>query len=69
MMNRIKSEQSKTIPVTGREGLWVCVIFRIPHFLYNWLTDGSKVVSLTHRPYFTLQKHFFLFLVLISVSG
>jgi hypothetical protein len=33
------------------------------------LTDGGKDVSLTHRPHFTPQKHFFLFLVLFSVGG
>jgi hypothetical protein len=32
-------------------------------------TDGSKVVSPTHWPHFTPKKHFFLFLVLISVSA
>jgi hypothetical protein len=29
---------------------------KLPHFLYNWLTDGSKVVSLTHWPPFTPRK-------------
>jgi hypothetical protein len=27
--------------------------------LDNRLTDGGEVVSLTHRPLFTLQKHYF----------
>jgi hypothetical protein len=31
----------------------------IPHCLDNRLTDGCKVVSRTHRPHFTLQKHYF----------
>jgi hypothetical protein len=35
----------------------------IPHCLENWLTDGDKDVSLTHRQRFTLQKHYFLLLV------
>jgi hypothetical protein len=39
---------------------------RISHFLDNRLTDGGKVVNPTHRPLFTLQKHF---LALISVRG
>jgi hypothetical protein len=43
-------------------------MFKIPHCLDNWLTDGGEVVSLTRRPRSTPQKHFFfLFLVLISV--
>jgi hypothetical protein len=29
---------------------------RVPHFLDNRLTDGGKVVSLTHRPNFTPQE-------------
>jgi hypothetical protein len=36
---------------------------KLPHFLDNWLTDGSEVVSLTHRPPFTPGRS----LVLISV--
>jgi hypothetical protein len=46
-----------------------CEILRIPHCLDNRLTDGGKVVSPTHRPRSTLQKHLFLLLVLISVTG
>jgi hypothetical protein len=34
-------------------------MLRIPHCLDNWLIDGGKVVSPTHRPHFTPQKHFF----------
>jgi hypothetical protein len=37
--------------------------------LDNRLTDGSEDVSLTNRLHSTPQKHFFLFLVLISVRG
>jgi hypothetical protein len=33
---------------------------RIPHCLDNRLIDGGKVVSPTHQPHFTPQKHFFL---------
>jgi hypothetical protein len=35
-----------------------------PTLLDSWLTDGGKVVSPTHRPHFSPQKHFFL-----NVSG
>jgi hypothetical protein len=31
----------------------------IPHCLNSRLTDGGKVVSPTHRPHSTPQKHFF----------
>jgi hypothetical protein len=31
------------------------------HCLHNRLTDGGKFVSPTHRPHFTLQKHFSAF--------
>jgi hypothetical protein len=62
--------KSKAIPVTCREGLYNYQMLRIPHCLDSWLTDGSKAVSLTHRPCSTLQKHFiFMCLVLISVRG
>jgi hypothetical protein len=40
----------KTIPVTGRGGLYVCETSRLPHFLDNRLTDGGEVVSRTHLP-------------------
>jgi hypothetical protein len=32
---------------------------RIPYSLESRLTDGGKVVSLTHRPRSTHQKHYF----------
>jgi hypothetical protein len=35
----------KAIPETGREGPWGCETLKIPHFLENRFTDGSKVVS------------------------
>jgi hypothetical protein len=60
----------KAIPVTGCGGLYGCEMLRIPHCVDNRLTDGGKVVSPTHRPHFTPQKHIFLmFPVLISVRG
>jgi hypothetical protein len=48
----------------GRGGLFACERFRIPHCLDNHLIDGGKVVSPTHRPHFTPQKHYFF-----NVSG
>jgi hypothetical protein len=33
---------------------------RIPHCLDNGLTESGKVVSPTHRPRSTPQKHYFL---------
>jgi hypothetical protein len=44
-------------------------MLRIPQCLDSRLTYGGKTVSHTHRPRFTVQKHFFLLLVLISVRG
>jgi hypothetical protein len=32
-------------------------MLKIPHCLDNRLTDGGKVVSPTHQPHFTPQKH------------
>jgi hypothetical protein len=52
-INKIKG---KVIPVTGREGPQGCETSRLPHFLDNRLTDGSEVVSLTHRFLFTSQE-------------
>jgi hypothetical protein len=48
--------KGKAIPLTGRRGLWCCEASRLPHFLDNRLTDGGEVVSLMHRPPFTLQE-------------
>jgi hypothetical protein len=39
-------------------------MLRIPHCLDNRLIVGGKVVSLTHQPYFTVQKHYYF-----NVSG
>jgi hypothetical protein len=41
--------KGKAIPVTGREGSQDCETSRLPD---SRLTDGGKVVSLTHRPPF-----------------
>jgi hypothetical protein len=41
----------------------------MPLCLDSRLTDGGKVVSPTHRPRSTPQKHYFLFLILISLRG
>jgi hypothetical protein len=49
----------KVIPVLGLTGLKGCEMLRIPHCVDNRLTDDGKVVSLTHRPHFTPQKHYF----------
>jgi hypothetical protein len=42
--------KGKSVLVTGRVGLYGCVMSRSSHFLENRLTDGGEVVSLTHRP-------------------
>jgi hypothetical protein len=34
-------------------------MLRVAHCLDNRLIDGGKVVSPTHRPHFTPQKHYF----------
>jgi hypothetical protein len=56
-------KKGKAIPVTGRGGRQVGGMLRLPHFLYNGLTDGCEIISLTRRPPFTLKKipgtHFF----------
>jgi hypothetical protein len=53
--------KSKAIPVTGRGGLYGWKMLRIPHCLDNGLTDGSKVVSLTHLPLYSPESLFFCF--------
>jgi hypothetical protein len=37
----------------------LCEMLRILHCLDNRLIDGGEVVSPTHRPHFTFQKHYF----------
>jgi hypothetical protein len=49
-------KKDKAIPVTGCEGQEGCEMTRLPHFLDNWLTNGSEVVSLTRWPPFTPRK-------------
>jgi hypothetical protein len=62
LFNKItKRKESKAISVTGRGGLWGCEMLRISHCLDNRLTDGVKVVSPTHRPHFTPQKHYYFY--------
>jgi hypothetical protein len=64
-------KMQKTIPITGLGGLLGCEMLWIPHCLGNRLIDGGKVVSPTHQPHFTPQKHYFflMFPVLIYVRG
>jgi hypothetical protein len=52
----MSGKKGEAIPVTGRGGPWGCETSRFPHFLDNWLTDGSEVVSLTGRPPFIPRK-------------
>jgi hypothetical protein len=56
-----EKSQSKAIPVTGRGGIQRCEMLRIPHCLDNRFTDGGKVVSPTHPPQFTPQKHYYFY--------
>jgi hypothetical protein len=60
-VGRLVLVKHKTIPVIGRGGLWDCKMSNIPHCLDSRLTGGGKlsVVSLTHRPRSTPQKHYF----------
>jgi hypothetical protein len=41
-------KESKTIPVTGYGVPQGCETSRLPHFLYNWLTDGGEVSMMTY---------------------
>jgi hypothetical protein len=50
------SKTGKAIPVTGHGGPYGCGTSRLPHFLDNWLTHGSEVVSLTRQPPFTPKE-------------
>jgi hypothetical protein len=50
----------KAISVTGLGDLLGCEMLRTPHCI-DRLTDGGKVVSPTHHPHFTPQKHYFFF--------
>jgi hypothetical protein len=53
--------KSKAIPVPGRGGLQGCDMLRIPYCPDNLHKGGGKVVSPTHRPHFTPQKHYFFY--------
>jgi hypothetical protein len=46
-------QKGNVIHVSGRRGPWGCETSRLLHFLDNRFTDGSEIVSLTHRPPFT----------------
>jgi hypothetical protein len=52
----VKGKTRKAIPVTGRGALEGCEMSRLPHFIYNRLKDGGKVVSLMRRLLFTPRK-------------
>jgi hypothetical protein len=57
------SPYSRSIPVTGRGGLYGCEMLRIPHCLDTQFTDGSKFVSPTHRPCSAPQKHDYFYIL------
>jgi hypothetical protein len=44
-------------------------MLRIPHYLYNRLTDGGKVVNPTNLPRSTSQKHYFSDSDLVQPEG
>jgi hypothetical protein len=56
MQGREEEEKSNAIPVTGRGSPQVCKTMRLSHFLYIWLTDSGKVVSLIRWPTSTPRK-------------
>jgi hypothetical protein len=58
----VKSEAN---PVTDRGGPGMLTI---PRFLDNRLTDVAEVVSLTHLPHSTRQKHHLCFLIIMLVA-
>jgi hypothetical protein len=49
-------EPLTAITITGHGGPYGCEVSRLPHFLDSWLTDGGKVVSLTHQLPFIPRK-------------
>jgi hypothetical protein len=59
VINGLAKKKGKAISVTARGGLQACEMSTLPHWLDNRLTDGGKVVSPTHRPRSTPQKHSF----------
>jgi hypothetical protein len=52
----MRFKKGKTILVTGRGCQQGSEMSMLPHFVDNWLTDGSEVVSVTCRPPFTPRK-------------
>jgi hypothetical protein len=54
----LKYLKLKLSPETSHDGLQVCEMLRIPHCLDSRLTDGDKVVSPTHWPRSSSQKHY-----------
>jgi hypothetical protein len=52
----ILKKKSRAIPVTGRGSPYVCGSSKLQHFLYNRLTDGSKVVSFKRRLPFSSRE-------------
>jgi hypothetical protein len=67
-VNKIIDKKGKAVPVTGREGPYVCERSRLPHFLDNRLIDGGKAVSLTGLPPFTLPGKFLVLFLLEAES-
>jgi hypothetical protein len=55
-INLTLGKKGKANPVTGRGGPWGYVTSRLPHFLYNRLTDNGEVVSLMRRAPFPPRK-------------
>jgi hypothetical protein len=54
--NIILKKKVEVIPVTRCGGPQGCETSRPPHFLKNWLTDGSEVVSLMYQPPFNARR-------------
>jgi hypothetical protein len=49
----------QAIPITDRGGLQDCETLRLPQCLDSLQTDAGKILSPTHRPSSTTQKHYF----------
>jgi hypothetical protein len=62
-----KGNESKAMPVNGREVPYGCEMLRIPHFLDNQLADGGEVVNFKRQQYFDLQEIFWYSLLLESI--
>jgi hypothetical protein len=61
----LKGKINKSIPVTERGGPQVCETSKLPHYLYNRLTDGGEVVTLMRRSLFIPGR----FLVFIAARN